>query len=487
MRRVHRSRRRALPRDLGQRRALTLTRPRVLWLAAALAAAIAVVALWIAPRPQPATGTVVVIAAARSAGPIDRVDLSIREAGAGWTSLGSIDGVVPAAPAERDLLTLRVPAGSYDSVRLGTATTPVNLKVTAGVVTPLLLGFEGGALVDGAVYAGNDDVNLGLGELAGRYVAMPPFQLTDQSGKPFTLGSITGQDTIIAAFHTNCHETCPLYTALFLQLAKRVAPTTRLVEVTTDPATDRPPVLARYAENVGATWTFATGTADQVASFWKPFAVELATGDAHTSTLALVDRHGFLRLVYRGVPKVGNDIPPALVSTLSPQGLGELAAGGDGWGAPDVLEALATVTGGEQSTAGGGGKAQDFTLASTAGGDVSLRTYAGKPVVINFWATYCPPCRAEMPLLAADVPKAGAQLVLVNEGQDARAARDYLSSIGVGQPSLLDADMRAGRAYRVSALPTTVFVRSDGTVDRVQIGELDASVLASELSNLVSQ
>jgi len=452
-----------------------------------LAAALAVVALWFAPRPQPATGTVVVVAAGRSAGSIPQAGISIRHAGGGWTSLGSVGGDVPAAPAERELLTVRVPAGGYDLVRIGTVTAAATLDVSAGVVSPLLLGFDGGRLVEGAVYAGNDDVNLGLGELAGRYVAMPPFQLTDQAGRPFTPATIAGKDTIIAAFHTTCHETCPLYTALFLQLAKRMPQSTSLVEVTTDPGTDSPTVLARYAAEVGATWTLATGSAAQLASFWKPFAVELATGDTHTSTLALVDRHGFVRLVYRGVPNVGNEIPPALVTTLSPQGLGELASGGDGWGAPDVLEALATIAGGEQSTSAGGGRAPDFALDSTAGNRDTLAAHAGRPLVVNFWATYCPPCRAEMPLLAGAVPKAGAQLLLVNEGEGAQTARDYLSAIGVGQASLLDSDLRVGRAYGVSALPTTVFVRADGTIDRVQIGELDASVLAAELSALGTQ
>src|SRR5262249_19291699 len=157
------------------------------------------------------------------------------------------------------------------------------------------------------------------------------------------LDSIAGKDVAIAAFHTTCHETCPLYTALFLQLSRQKKGSVELVEVTTDPGTDTPPALAAYSKQIGATWTFATGTPDQLSTFWKPFGVELAAGDVHTSTLVLLDRHGYVRLVYRGVPKVGNDIPPALVGTLSARGLTELASGGDGWGAPDVLQALSTI------------------------------------------------------------------------------------------------------------------------------------------------
>src|SRR5207249_11941641 len=139
------------------------------------------------------------------------------------------------------------------------------------------------------------------------------------------------------------HETCPQYTARFSQLAKKIPASVTLAEVTTDPDVDTPAVLLDYRNRTGATWEFATGTRDQLASFWKPFGVELASGDTHTSTLALIDRHGYIRLVYRGAPKVGNDIPPSLVATLSPQGLKQLASGGDGWGAPDVLQALSTI------------------------------------------------------------------------------------------------------------------------------------------------
>jgi cytochrome oxidase Cu insertion factor (SCO1/SenC/PrrC family) len=261
-----------------------------------------------------------------------------------------------------------------------------------------------------------------------------------------------------------------------------------LAEVTTDPGTDTQAVLNDYAQRVGAKWTFATGSADALTAFWKPFGVELATGDSHVSTLAIVDRHGYVRLVYRGVPDVGNAMPPALVTGLSARGLQELGSRGDGWGAPDVLKALLTISGPRQTTPSPGGPAPSFTLASTDGRQVSLAGLAGKPAAINFWGTYCPPCRAEMPLLQRQVgSQSGVQLVLVNEGDGSRAARDFLDSLGVHQPALLDSDLRVGRAYGAVALPTTVFVRADGTIAALHIGQLDAAVLASYISNLVAQ
>jgi len=188
------------------------------------------------------------------------------------------------------------------------------------------------------------------------------------------------------------------------------------------------------------------------------------------------------------VPKVGSEIPPSLVTSLSAQGLSELASGGDGWGAPDVLQALGTIARVEQSPEPAGGKAPDFALVSTDGSTVRLTDLLGKPLVINFWATYCPPCKAEMPLLSRSLAtRPGVTLVLINEGESRDAAQSFLSGLKIDRPALLDSDLKVGRAYGLSALPMTIFVRSDGTIDRKQIGQLDQRVLDAELSNLSSQ
>lgn len=456
-------------------------------MAAALVAMVAVGVLWTLPRLVPPTGTLVVVAAGRSATSLPPRPFSVHGAKGSWVTAGTLSGEVPAAPDQRQLLTVALRVGDYDSVRLGGSTQRVSVTITAGQVEPLLLGIELGQLAAGAVYAGNDQVNLGLGELSGKFVPLPPFQLTDQHGNLIELATLAGKDVVIGAFHTACHETCPLYTALFLQLANHLPSQVMLLQVTTDTA-DTPPILDRYATQVGAGWTFGTGSADQLAAFWRPFGVELSGGDVHTSTLVLVDRHGYVRLVYRGAPKIGGDIPSSLVTSLSGPGLHQLGSGGDGWGAPDVIQALTTIGGSAITRQSGGGKAAPFTLDATDGTRVSLADLAGRPLVINFWATYCPPCRAEMPML---VQKTGAdsrvQLLLVNEGESGSVVRSFLDGIGVHQRALLDSDASVLRAYGVVALPTTIFVRADGTIDRRQVGQLDANVLAAELSNLATQ
>jgi cytochrome oxidase Cu insertion factor (SCO1/SenC/PrrC family) len=435
------------------------------------------------PRVHPATGTLLVAVAGRTDASLPRSPLMVHGGGQ-WVALGDVSGLAPAAPAEREVTTVSIPAGAYDWVRLGGDIQRVSITITAGQVEPLLLGIDSGHLISGAAYAGNDEVNLGLGELGGKFVAMSNYDLVDQSGLQFNPQTTAGKDLVIAAFNTTCHETCPLYTALFFQLQQHLPAGVTLAEITTDPS-DTPSKLTDYAHRINAPWTFATGGTDALTSFWKSFGVQLASGDVHVSTLALVDRHGYVRLVYRGVPDIGGAIPPSLITGLSVQGLRELASGGDGWGAPDVLQALVTIAGPEQPAPAVSGRAPAFTLTGTDGHQVTLASLAGKPAVINFWASYCPPCRAEMPLLQKLVgQQTGARLVLVDEGDSSQSAHDFLSSLGIKQPALLDSNLGVGHAYGAIALPTTVFVRADGTIAARHIGQLDEGVLAAQLKTL---
>ncbi len=446
----------------------------------------AVILVLVLPRVQPATatGTLLVAVAGKTEGSLPRSPLGVHTGGQ-WVALGDVSGAAPAAPAERDVTTVALPAGAYDGVRLGGDFQRLPFTIAAGQVTPLLLGIDSGHLIAGAAYAGNDEVNLGLGELSGKFVAMPNYELIDQAGMPFNPVTTAGKDLVIVAFHTTCHETCPLYTALFFQIEQHMPAGVVLAEVTTDPATDSSKALGDYARKIGAPWTFATGSVDAMTSFWKPFGVELATGDVHVSTLVLIDRHGYVRLIYRGVPDIGGNLPPALITDLSAQGLHDLASGGDGWGAPDVLQSLATIAGPLQPPNDTGGQAPAFKLTGTDGRQVGISDLAGRPAVINFWASYCPPCRAEMPLLQKLVgQRSDIRLVLVDEGDSSQAARAFLSSVGISQAALLDSDLGVGRAYGAIALPTTVFVRADGTIAARHIGQLDEGVLAAQLTTL---
>jgi hypothetical protein len=93
-----------------------------------------------------------------------------------------------------------------------------------------------------------------------------------------------------------------------------------------------------------------------------------------------------------------------------------------------------------------------------------------------------------MPLLQRRVGSLSTvRLVLINEGDSSQGARTFLSAAGIQQAALLDSDLKVGRAYGVLPLPTTVFVRADGSIAGRQVGELDDRVLAAWLSTLGTQ
>lgn len=394
---------------------------------------------------------------------------------------GKAGGAVPKAPDMLRLAAVAAPPGRYSGLRLGSLSISLAIQVSAGQVEPVLVGVRGGQVVAGGAWAGNDDFNLGLSELSGQKTALADFSLQDQLGRPFTRASLAGADALIAAFQTTCHETCPIYTGLFLQLEKRVPAGTRLVEVTTDPATDTPAALRRYAAETGADWTLVTGDQAELARFWAQFGTLLSSSDEHTSTLAVIDRHGYVRLVYRGVPDVGGRLPPQLAARLSPIGLAALKGRGQSWGAPQILDALRTLGGLNQAAGGGGAAAPDFSLKGLDGRTVDLAGFRGRPLVINFFASWCPPCRSELPLLQQDAaahPEVAYLLVDSWEGGGQGSA--LLRSLHVTAPAAAaDPEGTAAAAYLVGGLPTTVFVRSDGIIEARVTRQLDQATLSA--------
>jgi cytochrome oxidase Cu insertion factor (SCO1/SenC/PrrC family) len=431
-------------------------------------------ALLVVPR-APQEGSVLVLLASASGGGLAPVQVHV-----GSHAL-SVGGAAPTAPDSRTAAQLTLPAGSYP-VRVTGIAQRATVTVRSGQVAPVLLAVRDGQVVSGGIYAGNEDVNLGLQELSGRLTPLNDFDLVDQDGRAVDRDALLGHDTVIAAFHTTCRETCPLYTGLMFQLQK-VAPDVRLIEVSTDPTVDTPAALAAYRTSIAATWTFATGQLDDVASFWAPLGVSLSTGDTHTSALALVDRYGFIRAAFSGTPDVGGKLPAPLLQQLDGPGRELLAGHGQGWGAPQVLDSLRTL-----ASAGGttlGTPAPAFALPALDGSRLSLEQDRGQPVIVNFWWSGCPPCRQEMPLLQqyADAHP-NVRLVLIDPVDGVDGARAFVASLHVHAPVLLDGGGRVAAAFGVAYYPTSFFVRPDGTIASTHVGALAADVLASHMSNV---
>ena len=119
--------------------------------------------------------------------------------------------------------------------------------------------------------------------------------------------------------------------------------------------------------------------------------------------------------------------------------------------------------------------APDFTLRTMSGPNMRLAEQRGRVVMVNFWATWCGPCRQEMPQLDRLYQKykaSGFVLMGVNVDDDARKAADVAGKLGVSFPVLLDTDKAVSKLYDLSTMPSTVIIDRDGKVRYVHRGYL---------------
>ena len=123
--------------------------------------------------------------------------------------------------------------------------------------------------------------------------------------------------------------------------------------------------------------------------------------------------------------------------------------------------------------------AHNFTLATLDGKHASLNDYRGKVVLLNFWATWCAPCRKEMPSIQTlwDHYKGRDLVVLAVSEDDGEREQitDFIHKINVNFPILLDHDLKVGDSYMLPGLPTTYLIGRDGTIAAAIVGTQDWS------------
>lgn len=130
--------------------------------------------------------------------------------------------------------------------------------------------------------------------------------------------------------------------------------------------------------------------------------------------------------------------------------------------------------------------APNFELPGLDGETYRLSSYRGQVVFINFWATWCEPCRRELPALD-DFEAAGAKVLAVNNGETAEQVESFLESNGVQKLAvLLDADFAVSRRYRADRLPMTYVLDPAGVVQYIHIGEITPDDLAAYVAALTS-
>jgi peroxiredoxin len=142
---------------------------------------------------------------------------------------------------------------------------------------------------------------------------------------------------------------------------------------------------------------------------------------------------------------------------------------------------------GEKATVGQAAPA--ISLQTPGGESLSLADFRGRPVVLNFFATWCGPCRVEMPHLeAASRRHAEDGLVVlgVDVQESAEVVQPFLDELGLSFPVVIDADGMVSDQYRIGILPTTYFIAPDGTIAREKVGFFtDEAMLAEELAYIL--
>jgi peroxiredoxin len=134
--------------------------------------------------------------------------------------------------------------------------------------------------------------------------------------------------------------------------------------------------------------------------------------------------------------------------------------------------------------------APDFTLDRLDGGSIALNNLKGQVVLVHIWATWCPPCRAEMPLIQSTYEQyddQGFTVLAVNLREEAEQAAAFMQERDFTFPVLLDRDGAVSTTYRANALPSSFFVDRQGVIRAVYRGPMPRSVITSLVEQLVQE
>lgn len=126
-----------------------------------------------------------------------------------------------------------------------------------------------------------------------------------------------------------------------------------------------------------------------------------------------------------------------------------------------------------------GKAAPDFKLNLLGGQPLSLGSLKGKVVVVNFWATWCEPCKAEMPLFESAYQEYPDRLVIlaVNDSETEDVVSRFVSDLGISFPVVLDSQAKVSSQYFIRAYPTSIFLDTKGVIRAQHVGVLNESLL----------
>ena len=135
-------------------------------------------------------------------------------------------------------------------------------------------------------------------------------------------------------------------------------------------------------------------------------------------------------------------------------------------------------------------KAADFYAFDLNGNKVTLDEKIGKPVVVNFWATWCPPCKAELPHFEKLYKELGGEVEFMmvdmtdGERETVNDVKDFVEENGYTFPVYCDSDQNAAMTYSVYSIPVTLFIDKEGNLSDMRIGVLDEETLKSGIEKI---
>ena len=138
-------------------------------------------------------------------------------------------------------------------------------------------------------------------------------------------------------------------------------------------------------------------------------------------------------------------------------------------------------------------KAPDFTVLDSTGREVKLSDFFGKPIVLNFWASWCPPCKSELPDFEAAYKKYDGKVTFLmvnltdNQRETTEVAQSFIRSAGYTFPVYFDVNYQAASAYGIRSIPQTYFINADGKPVAYATGMITAAQLEEGIGMIYSE
>ena len=136
------------------------------------------------------------------------------------------------------------------------------------------------------------------------------------------------------------------------------------------------------------------------------------------------------------------------------------------------------------------GNYKDFTVTDKDGKEVKLSEFIGKPIVVNFWASWCPPCKAELPHFdkLSKEYQGKVHFLMVNlSGENKESVKNFVESNGYAFPLYFDDKDSGQKAYSVSSIPVTVFITADGNIGSQRMGAMSEATLRNYINQLLNK